>query len=137
MTNSVDSLCEAICNLNLVECASLVEKLNDKFGGVLQLGAAPAVAGGGASADGAAAAGDASKTEFDLVYVAKESTIGNKIALIKYVKEKFSLSLPDSKALVDSFADGQPINKSPLPKAKAEEIQKDMESDHGIKVSLK
>lgn len=71
---------------------SLVHAVEDEFG----VSAAAAVAVAGPAADGGAAA--AEQTEFDVVLKAAG---GNKIAVIKVVREVTGLGLKEAKALVD------------------------------------
>src|SRR2546421_8402880 len=87
---------EQIVGLSLLDAAQLVKKLEERLG-VSAAAAAPVMAaGGGAAAAGAAPAEE--KTEFAVVLTAVG---GNKINVIKAVREVTSLGLKGAKELVD------------------------------------
>ena len=89
---------------------------------------AAAVAVAGPAADGGAAA--AEQTEFDVVLKAAG---GNKIAVIKVVREVTGLGLKEAKELVD----GAPkVIKEAVSKAEAEELKAKLE-EQGAEVTLK
>src|ERR1700686_3406817 len=90
----VDSILEEIKGLTLLEASDLVKKMEEAFG-VSAAAAAPAAAAGGAAA-GAAPAEE--KTEFNVVLT---DVGGNKINVIKAVREVTSLGLKEAKDLVD------------------------------------
>src|ERR1700691_6252159 len=119
---------ESIVNLSLLEAADLVKKLESRLG-VSAAAAAPAmVAGGGAAAGGAAPA--EGKTEVNVVL---EEVGGNKINVIKAVREVTSLGLKEAKDLVD----GAPKSiKEGVSKEEAATIKKKFE-DAGAKVEIK
>ena len=83
---------EELKGLTVLELSELVHAVEDEFG----VSAAAAVAVAGPAADGGAAA--AEQTEFDVVL---KGAGGNKIAVIKVVRELTGLGLKEAKALVD------------------------------------
>jgi large subunit ribosomal protein L7/L12 len=90
----VDSILEEIKGLTLLEASDLVKKMEEAFG--VSAAAATVVAGGGGAAAGAAPAEE--KTEFTVVLT---DVGGNKINVIKAVREVTSLGLKEAKDLVD------------------------------------
>jgi large subunit ribosomal protein L7/L12 len=118
------ALVEAVEKLSVLDLAELVKVLEDKFG---VSAAAPVMMAGGAGA-GAAAAEE--KTSFN-VELAEAG--GNKIGVIKVVREVTGLGLKEAKDLVD----GAPkMIKEGADKATAEDIKKKVE-EAGGKVNLK
>jgi large subunit ribosomal protein L7/L12 len=120
------ALVEQIENLSVLELSELVKVLEDKFG---VSAAAPVAVAAQAGAAGAAAQQE-EKTSFD---VELTSVGGNKIAVIKVVKEVAGIGLADAKALVDS---APKVVKAGLKKEEAEELRKKL-TDAGAIVSLK
>ena len=122
----VDTILEEIKGLTLLEASDLVKKMEEAFG--VSAAAATVVAGGGGAAAGAAPAEE--KTEFTVVLT---DVGGNKINVIKAVREVTSLGLKEAKDLVD----GAPKTvKEGLNKDEAASIQKKFE-DAGAKVEIK
>ncbi len=122
----VDSILEEIKGLTLLEASDLVKKMEETFG-VSAAAAAPVAAAGGAAA-GAAPAEE--KTEFSVVLT---DVGGNKINVIKAVREVTSLGLKEAKDLVD----GAPKTvKEGVNKDEAATIKKKFE-DAGAKVEIK
>ena len=120
------SLVSEIEKMSVLDLAELVKVLEEKFG---VSAAAPAMmmAAPGAAAGGAAAE---EKTDFN---VELTEAGGNKIAVIKVVKEITGLGLAEAKGLVD----GAPkVIKEKVAKAEAEEMKKKIE-EAGGKVTLK
>ena len=95
MANKVETILEEIKGLTLLEAADLVKKMEETFG-VSAAAAAPVMMAGGAAAGGAAPAEE--KTEFSVVLT---DVGGNKINVIKAVREVTSLGLKEAKDLVD------------------------------------
>ena len=122
----VDSILEEIKGLTLLEASDLVKKMEEAFG-VSAAAAAPVAAAGGAAA-GAAPAEE--KTEFSVVLT---DVGGNKINVIKAVREVTSLGLKEAKDLVDGAP--KPI-KEGVSKDEAATIKKKFE-DAGAKVEVK
>jgi len=122
----VDSILEEIKGLTLLEASDLVKKMEEAFG-VSAAAAAPVAAAGGAAA-GAVPAEE--KTEFTVTLT---DVGGNKINVIKAVREVTSLGLKEAKDLVDGAP--KPI-KEGVSKDEAATIKKKFE-DAGAKVEVK
>jgi len=122
----VDSILEEIKGLTLLEASDLVKKMEEAFG-VSAAAAAPVAAAGGAVA-GATPAEE--KTEFTVTLT---DVGGNKINVIKAVREVTSLGLKEAKDLVDGAP--KPI-KEGVSKDEAATIKKKFE-DVGAKVEVK
>src|ERR1019366_7136001 len=127
MANKVEAILEEIKGLTLLEAADLVKKMEEAFG-VSAAAAAPAAAAGGAAARGGAPAEE--KTEFAVVLT---EVGGNKINVIKVVREVTSLGLKEAKDLVDGAP--KPV-KEGVNKDEAATIKKKFE-DAGAKVEVK
>jgi large subunit ribosomal protein L7/L12 len=126
MASKVEGILEEIKGLTLLEASDLVKKMEEAFG-VSAAAAAPAAAAGPASA-GAAPAEE--KTEFTVVLT---DVGGNKINVIKAVREVTSLGLKEAKDLVD----GAPKTvKEGVNKEEAATIQKKF-AEAGAKVEIK
>jgi large subunit ribosomal protein L7/L12 len=124
--SKVETILEEIKGLTLLEASDLVKKLEDAFG--VSAAAATVVAAGGGAA--AAAAPAEEKTEFTVVLT---DVGGNKINVIKAVREVTSLGLKEAKDLVD----GAPKTvKEGVSKDEAAAIKKKFE-DAGAKVEVK
>ena len=122
----VEAILEEIKGLTLLEASDLVKKMEEAFG--VSAAAATVVAGGGGGA--AAAAPAEEKTEFAVVLT---EVGGNKINVIKAVREVTSLGLKEAKDLVD----GAPKTvKEGVSKDEAATIKKKFE-DAGAKVEVK
>ncbi|ERI97215.1 50S ribosomal protein L7/L12 [Acetanaerobacterium sp. MSJ-12] len=115
---------EDIKELTVLELNELVKAIEEEFG---VSAAAPVVVAGGAAA-GAAAAEE--KTEFDVVLA---DIGGNKMQVIKAVKEITGLGLKESKELVES---APKAIKEAVAKDEAEEMKKKLE-EVGAKIELK
>lgn len=117
---------EEIKGMTVMELNSLVKALEEEFG----VSAAAPMAVAGAPAAAAAAAEEEEKTEFDVVLKAAG---GNKIAVIKAVREATGLGLVEAKAIVD----GAPKTvKEALSKDAAEELAKKL-TELGAEVEVK
>ena len=124
--SKVDTILEEIKGLTLLEASDLVKKMEETFG--VSAAAATVVAGGGGGA--AAAAPAEEKTEFTVVLT---DVGGNKINVIKAVREVTSLGLKEAKDLVD----GAPKTvKEGVNKDEAATITKKFE-EAGAKVEVK
>lgn len=123
-SEKITAIIEELKGLTVLELSELVHAVEDEFG----VSAAAAVAVAGPAADGGAAA--AEQTEFDVVLKAAG---GNKIAVIKVVREVTGLGLKEAKALVD----GAPkALKEDVSKEDAEAIKTKLE-EAGAEVELK
>ena len=128
MAEKLDTIVEEIKGLSLLEASQLVKRLEEVFG-VSAAAAAPVmVAGGGGAAAGAAPAEE--KTEFSVVLT---SVGGNKINVIKAVREVTNLGLKEAKELVDSAP--KPV-KEGVNKEEAEAIKKKF-TEAGATVEVK
>src|ERR1700747_2273003 len=128
MASKVESILEEIKGLTLLEASALVKKMEEAFG-VSAAAAAPVMVAGGGAAAGAAAPAE-EKTEFAVVLT---EVGGNKINVIKAVREVTSLGLKEAKDLVD----GAPKTvKEGVSKDEAATIKKKFE-DAGAKVEVK
>ena len=124
--SKVDTILEEIKGLTLLEASDLVKKMEEAFG--VSAAAATVVAAGGGAAAGAAPAEE--KTEFTVVLT---DVGGNKINVIKAVREVTSLGLKEAKDLVD----GAPKTvKEGVNKDEAASIKKKFE-EAGAKVEIK
>lgn len=101
---------DEIKELKVTEVAELIKLMEEEFG----VSAAP-VAVAGAAVAGAAAPVEEEKTEFN---VKLKDIGGNKIAVIKAVREITGLGLVDAKNLVEGLG----TVKEALPKAEAEAV---------------
>ena len=123
---NVEQMVEELSTWTVMDVATLVKALEEKWG----VSAAPAAV---AVAPGAAAGGEAAaeeKTEFD---VELSETGGQKIKVIKAIREITQLGLADAKKLVE---DAPKVIKEGISKDEAEEIKKKLE-EVGAKVTLK
>ena len=123
-----EQVVDYLSNLPVIQIAELIKTLEDKWG----VKAAPvAVAAGPAAGGGAAAAAPAEEqTEFN---VELKEAGGNKINVIKVVREITGLGLKEAKDLVE----GAPKTvKEGVSKADAAEMKKKLE-EAGAKVELK
>ena len=123
-SEKVTNIVEELKTLTVLELSELVSAVEEEFG--VSAAAAVAVA---APAEGGAAAAD-EKTEFDVILA---SDGGNKIPVIKAVREIIGLGLKEAKAIVDGAP--API-KEGVAKEAAEEMKAKLE-EAGAKVELK
>lgn len=123
----VTNLIEEVKELTVLELSELVKALEEEFGVSASAPMAVAAAAPGAEAGGEAAA---EQTEFDVML---EDVGGQKIQVIKAVREITGLGLKEAKDLVD----GAPgAVKEGVEKEEAEEIKEKLE-DVGATVELK
>ena len=120
-------LVEAVGQLTVLEAAEFVKLAEEKFG-VKAAAAAPAAAAG--HADPAAGAAAEEKTDFT-VFLANAG--GNKINVIKVVRELTGLGLKEAKDLVEAAPKAV---KDGVAKAQAEEMKKKL-VEAGATVELK
>jgi len=125
MSFDKDAFLTALDSMTVMELNDLVKAIAAEFGVSAAAMAAPAAGGGG----GAAAAAE-EKTDFNVVLT---DAGGNKVSVIKAVREITGLGLKEAKDLVD----GAPkVVKEAMPKADAEAAKKKLE-EAGAKVELK
>lgn len=122
-SEKITAIIEELKGLTVLELSELVHAVEDEFG--VSAAAAVAVAGPAETASAAA-----EQTEFDVVL---KSAGGNKIAVIKAVREITGLGLKEAKALVD----GAPKTlKEAVSKDEADEIKSKIEAA-GAEVEVK
>ncbi len=110
MSAKTDKMLEEIDALTVVELSELVKGIEEKYGVTAAAVAAPAAAGASAGAA-------EEKSSFDVVLA---SAGGNKIAVIKVVRDVTGLGLKEAKDLVD----GAPKTvKEGVSKDEAEEMK--------------
>jgi large subunit ribosomal protein L7/L12 len=131
MAITKDDVVEYLKGVTLLEASELVKELEEVFGVSAAAAAAPMVMAAGAGAgDGGAAAAE-EKDSFDVIL---QSAGGNKIAVIKVVREIVAgLGLKEAKDLVDGAP--KPL-KEGVSKAEAEEIKTKL-TDAGATVEVK
>ena len=123
MSEKITGMIDEIKALSVLELSELVKAIEEEFG----VSAAAPVA---VAAAGPAAAAAEEKTEFDVVLA---EVGGNKINVIKVVREVTGLGLKEAKEMVD----GAPKTiKEAASKDDAEEIKMKL-ADAGAKVELK
>ncbi len=127
MSISNDEVINYLSNLTVIDLVNLTKSLEDKWG----VKAAPVAAAAAPAAGGGAAAAPAEeKTEFTVVLKAGG---GNKIGVIKVVREVTGLGLKDAKDLVD----GAPKDvKANVNKTEADDIVKKLK-EAGAEVEVK
>jgi large subunit ribosomal protein L7/L12 len=124
-----DQVVDFLSKMSVMDLAALTKELEDKWG-VKAAPVAVAAAAGPAAAAGGGAAPAAEQTEFTVVLA---DAGGNKIGVIKAVREVTNLGLKEAKDLVD----GAPKTiKEGVSKADAETIKKKIE-EAGAKVQIK
>ena len=124
------ALVEEISKMSVLEVSELVKALEEKFGVKAAAPMAFAPGAGAPAAGGGAAAGGEAQTEFSAILA---SAGGNKIPVIKVVREITGLGLKEAKDLVDGAP--KPI-KGGLTKEQAEDIKKKL-TEVGATVEVK
>ncbi|MDR1021915.1 MAG: 50S ribosomal protein L7/L12 [Prevotellaceae bacterium] len=122
----VKKLAEELVNLTVKEVNELAKILKEEYG-IEPAAAAVAIA---APAAAGAAAAAVEQTEFDVIL---KSAGGNKLQVVKAVKEITALGLKEAKDLVDAAP--KPV-KEKVSKADAENIKKQLE-EVGAEVEVK
>ncbi|MFC4871308.1 50S ribosomal protein L7/L12 [Negadavirga shengliensis] len=118
---------EQLVNLTVKEVNELAAILKDEYGIEPAAAAATVVAGGGAAGEGAA---EEEKSSFDVILKAAG---GQKLAVVKLVKELTGLGLKEAKEVVD----GAPkAIKEGVSKEEADALKKQLE-EAGAEVELK
>jgi large subunit ribosomal protein L7/L12 len=128
MSDKLQGIVDQIKELTLLEASELVKLMEDTFGvsAAAAVAAAPAAAGGG----GEAAAAAEEKTEFDVILMAAG---GNKIGVIKVVREVTALGLKEAKDLVEAAPKAV---KEGVAKEEAETVRQKL-ADAGATVEVK
>jgi large subunit ribosomal protein L7/L12 len=127
-TDKIQSIVDQVKDLTLLEASQLVKAMEETFGvsaAAAAVAAAPAAAGAGE-----AAAPAEEKTEFDVIL---QAIGGNKINVIKVVREVTALGLKEAKDLVEAAPKAV---KEGVSKEEAETIRQKL-SDAGATVEVK
>ncbi len=130
MADKVQSIIEEIKGLTLLEASQLVKAIEEAFGVSAAAASVAVAAAPGGGGGGAAAAPAEEKTEFNVILTAVG---GNKIGVIKAVREITSLGLKEAKDLVEGAP--KPI-KEGVNKDEAEAIKKKF-TEAGATVEIK
>lgn len=125
-----DQILEALKVKPLLEVAELVKMIEDAFGVSAAAAAVAAPAAGGAAGGGEAAAAAEEKTEFDVIL---QAVGGNKINVIKVVREVTALGLKEAKDLVEAAPKAV---KEGVSKEEAETVRQKL-ADAGATVEVK
>ena len=126
----IQGIVDQIKGLTLLEASELVKAMEETFG-VSAAAAAVAVApAAGAAAGGGEAAAAEEKTEFDVIL---QAAGGNKINVIKVVREVTALGLKEAKDLVEAAPKAV---KEGVSKEEAETIKQKL-ADAGATVEVK
>jgi large subunit ribosomal protein L7/L12 len=121
-------LAEQLVNLTVKEVKELTDILKDQYG--IEPAAAGAVMIAGGAGAGAGASAEEEKTSFDVIL---KSAGGQKLAVVKLVKELTGLGLKEAKDLVDSAP--KPL-KEGVAKDEAEGLKKSLE-EAGAEIEIK
>jgi large subunit ribosomal protein L7/L12 len=128
MALSNQEIVDALKEKSLLEASELVKLIEETFGVSAAAAAVAAPAAGGAAAEAAPAAEE--KTEFDVVL---QAAGGNKINVIKVVREITALGLKEAKDLVEAAPKAV---KEGVSKEEAEAIRAKL-ADAGATVEVK
>ena len=128
MSDKLQGIVDQIKELTLLEASELVKLMEETFGvsAAAAAVAAPAAAGGGAEA----AAPAEEKTEFDVIL---QAAGGQKINVIKVVREVTALGLKEAKDLVEAAPKAV---KEGVSKEEAETVRQKL-ADAGATVEVK
>ena len=117
-----DEVLDAISNMTVIELKELLDAFEERFE---VTAAAPVAVAAAAPAGGAAGGGDAAEAEKDDFDVILADAGGQKIQVIKALRELTSLGLKEAKDLVDGapkpVLEGAPKEAAEAAKAKLEE----------------
>jgi large subunit ribosomal protein L7/L12 len=129
MSEKLQGIVDQIKELSLLEASELVKLMEETFGVSAAAAVAAAPAAGAAAGGGEAAAAE-EKTEFDVVL---QAIGGNKINVIKVVREVTALGLKEAKDLVEAAPKAV---KEGVSKEEAETIKQKL-ADAGATVEVK
>ena len=129
-TDKIQSIVDQVKELTLLEASQLVKAMEETFGVSAAAAALAAPAAGAAAGGGEAAAPAEEKTEFDVIL---QAVGGNKINVIKVVREVTALGLKEAKDLVEAAP--KPV-KEGVSKEEAETIRQKL-TDAGATVEVK
>jgi len=127
MSDKLTGIVDQIKELTLLEASQLVKLMEETFG---VSAAAAAVAAPAAGGGGEAAAAVEEKTEFDVIL---QAAGGNKINVIKVVREVTALGLKEAKDLVEAAPKAV---KEGVSKEEAETVRQKL-ADAGATVEVK
>ena len=123
---SKDEILDAISAMTVIELKELLDAFEEKFD--VTAAAPGAVAAAGGAAAGGDAGGDEEQTEFDVIL---NGAGGQKIQVVKVVKDLLGVGLKDAKDLVDGAPKPlmEKVSKADAEaaKAKLEEVGADVE----------
>jgi large subunit ribosomal protein L7/L12 len=129
MSEKLQGIVDQIKELSLLEASQLVKLMEETFGVSAAAAVAAAPAAGAAAGGGEAAAAE-EKTEFDVVL---QAVGGNKINVIKVVREVTALGLKEAKDLVEAAPKAV---KEGVSKEEAETVRQKL-ADAGATVEVK
>ena len=129
MADKIEGIVDQIKELSLLEASQLVKLMEETFGVSAAAAVAAAPAAGAAAGGGETAAAE-EKTEFDVVL---QAVGGNKINVIKVVREVTALGLKEAKDLVEAAPKAV---KEGVSKEEAETIKQKL-ADAGATVEVK
>lgn len=121
----LDKIIEEVSKLTALELSDLVKKIEEKFGVSAAMPVMASSAGAGA--------GEEAKEEKTTFNVELKSAGGQKIAVIKVLREVLGMGLADAKGVADA---APKVVKEGMDKAAAEELKKKLE-EAGATVELK
>src|SRR5256884_2843527 len=124
----IQAIVDQIKEMSLLEASELVKAMEETFG--VSAAAAVAAAPAAATAGGEAAAAAEEKTEFDVIL---QAVGGNKINVIKVVREVTALGLKEAKDLVEAAPKAV---KEGVSKEEAETVRQKL-ADAGATVEVK
>ena len=128
MSDKLQGIVDQIKELTLLEASELVKLMEETFG--VSAAAAVAAAPAGAAAGGGEAAAVEEQTEFDVILLAAG---GQKIGVIKVVREVTALGLKEAKDLVEAAPKAV---KEGVSKEEAETVRQKL-ADAGATVEVK
>ena len=129
MSDKLQGIVDQIKELTLLEASELVKLMEETFG-VSAAAAVAAAPAGTAAGGGEAAAAAEEKTEFDVIL---QAAGGNKINVIKVVREVTALGLKEAKDLVEAAPKAV---KEGVSKEEAETVRQKL-ADAGATVEVK
>ncbi len=129
MSDKLQGIVDQIKELTLLEASELVKLMEETFGVSAAAAVAAAPAAGAAAGGGEAAAAE-EKTEFDVIL---QAAGGNKINVIKVVREVTALGLKEAKDLVEAAPKAV---KEGVSKEEAETVRQKL-ADAGATVEVK
>ena len=130
MSDKLQGIVDQIKELSLLEASQLVKLMEETFGVSAAAATVAIPAGGAAAGGGEAAAAAEEKTEFDVIL---QAIGGNKINVIKVVREVTALGLKEAKDLVEAAPKAV---KEGISKEEAETVRQKL-ADAGATVEVK